>query len=220
MPLNKENKWNQITCTLLYGIKCHYLILMIYTQWVECSPIVQETRVQSYAKSYQKHKKWYLMPPCLTLSSIRWGSRVKWSNPGNGVAPSSSPWCGSYWKGSLQVILDYSHQLYLYGVQLLFLLYNNHSFSCCYIVLIINSVLLRYIHITAAWRYKRQMVRSFSLFGSASSQMTSCILTHAHTCKCNQNLPCGCPCAIMVKALDCGIVISTFKLWSRCYVHF
>ena len=48
--------------------------------------MVQETRVQSQVKSYQSLKKWYLMPPCLTLSIIRWGSRVKWSNPGNGVA--------------------------------------------------------------------------------------------------------------------------------------
>ena len=35
-----------------------------------------------------KTQKWYLMPPCLTLSIIRYVSRVKWSNPGKGVAPS------------------------------------------------------------------------------------------------------------------------------------
>ena len=40
-------------------------------------------------KSYQRlKKKWYLMPPCLALSIIRYRSRVKWSNPGNGVVPS------------------------------------------------------------------------------------------------------------------------------------
>ena len=33
------------------------------------------------------------MPPCLALSIIRYGSRVKWSNPGKGVAPSPTPWC-------------------------------------------------------------------------------------------------------------------------------
>ena len=33
------------------------------------------------------------MPPCLTLSIIRYGSRVKWSNPGKGVAPSPTHWC-------------------------------------------------------------------------------------------------------------------------------
>ena len=38
------------------------------------------------------------MPPCLTLSNIRYISRVKWSNPGKGVAPSPTPWTGSNWK--------------------------------------------------------------------------------------------------------------------------
>ena len=40
-----------------------------------------ETWVQSQVESYQRLIKWYLMPPCLTLSIIRYGSRVKWSNP-------------------------------------------------------------------------------------------------------------------------------------------
>ena len=48
--------------------------------------MVQETGVQSKVESYQRLKKWYMMPPCLALSTLRWGSRVKWSNPGNGVA--------------------------------------------------------------------------------------------------------------------------------------
>ena len=41
-------------------------------------------------------KKWYLIPLCFTLSNIRYVSRVKWSNPGKGVAPSSTPRCSSY----------------------------------------------------------------------------------------------------------------------------
>ena len=49
--------------------------------------MVQETGVQSHVESYQRLKKWYLMLPCLTLSIIRDVSRVKWNNPGNGVAP-------------------------------------------------------------------------------------------------------------------------------------
>ena len=53
------------------------------------------------------------MLPCLTLSIIRYRSRVKWSNPGNGVAPSPIPQCCSYWKGSLWVALDKGRQLYL-----------------------------------------------------------------------------------------------------------
>ena len=29
-----------------------------------------------------------------------------------GVVPSPTPWCSSYWKGSLLVALDYGRQLY------------------------------------------------------------------------------------------------------------
>ena len=53
------------------------------------------------------------MSPCLTLSIIRYGSRVKWSNPGKGLAPSPTHWCCSYRKGSLRITLDYGRQLYL-----------------------------------------------------------------------------------------------------------
>ena len=46
----------------------------------------------------------------LTLSIIRYVSRVKWNNPGKGVAPSPRPQCSSYRKGSLRVNLDFGHQ--------------------------------------------------------------------------------------------------------------
>ena len=42
-----------------------------------------------------KTQKWYLIPPCLTLSIIWYGSRVKWSNLRKGVAP-PTPLCSSY----------------------------------------------------------------------------------------------------------------------------
>ena len=57
-----------------------------------------ETWVQSPVESYQRLKKWYLMPPCLTLSIIRYGSRVKWHNTGKGVALSPTPWCSKLLK--------------------------------------------------------------------------------------------------------------------------
>ena len=63
--------------------------------------------------SHTKDSKWYLMSLSLTLSMIRYGSRVKWVNPGKGVTPSCAPWYGSYQKGSLLVTLDYGCQLYL-----------------------------------------------------------------------------------------------------------
>ena len=47
-----------------------------------------------------KTLKWYLIPPCLTLSNTRYVSKVKWSNPGKGVAPSPTPRCSSYEKGA------------------------------------------------------------------------------------------------------------------------
>ena len=59
-------------------------------------------------------KKWYLMPPCLTFSIIRYRSRVKWRNPGKGVVPSPTLWCRSYRKRSLWVTLDNGRQLYFY----------------------------------------------------------------------------------------------------------
>ena len=37
----------------------------------------------------------------------------KWSNPGKEVVPSPIPWYSSYWKRSLQVALNYGHQLFL-----------------------------------------------------------------------------------------------------------
>ena len=39
--------------------------------------MVRETGVHSLAESYQRLKKWFLTPPCLTLRIIRNGSRVK-----------------------------------------------------------------------------------------------------------------------------------------------
>ena len=59
--------------------------------------------------------KWYLIPPCLILNNIRYVSRVKWSNPGKGVAPFSTPQCSSYWKRSIQVAnFTYLLTLYIY----------------------------------------------------------------------------------------------------------
>ena len=41
----------------------------------------------------QRLKKYYLLPLCLTLSIIRFRSRVTWSNPWKGVAFSPTRWC-------------------------------------------------------------------------------------------------------------------------------
>ena len=69
-----------------------------------------KTWVQSQVESYQRLKKWYLMPPCLTLSIMRYRSMAKWVNPGKGVVPSPTPWCSSYRKGGLQDTIDYINE--------------------------------------------------------------------------------------------------------------
>ena len=58
-------------------------------KWVEFSPLIQETEVQFHVESYQRLKKWYLMPPCLTTNILRYVSNVKWCNPGKSVGSSS-----------------------------------------------------------------------------------------------------------------------------------
>ena len=64
-----------------------------------------------------KTLKWYSMLPCLTLSIIRYGSRVKRSNQRKWVEPSPTPRCISYRKGGLWVTLDYNPLLYrLYSI--------------------------------------------------------------------------------------------------------
>ena len=80
--------------------------------------MVLETWVQFQVESYQRLKKWYLTPPCLTLIIIKYRSRVMWSNPGKEV-PSHTLCCSGYWKGSLLVAFDYGcqqqqQQLYIY----------------------------------------------------------------------------------------------------------
>ena len=173
------------------------ILNFVLALWVDYSPKVRETGVQSQVNSYQRLNEWYLMPPRLTISIVRYESRVKWcrkvlhpprqlgvvtnekgdfglpttvanftviyiyiglavrvfaNGPGDlgsipgrvipktqkmvlddsllntqhykvrikgkvgqsreGVAPSPTPWCSSYRKGSLRVTLDYGRQLY------------------------------------------------------------------------------------------------------------
>ena len=111
-------KCERYLCLTLCVCVCVYewvsVCVYIYIYICQClvSPMAWEIWVQSQVELYQRLKKWYLMPPCLTLSIIRYSLRVQWGNHGKGVAPSSTPWCSSYWKGSLQVTFDYGHQLY------------------------------------------------------------------------------------------------------------
>ena len=84
----------------------NYILIRIYpatTPLADCDSLDQFFRrdVRVFANSpgdldsirgrlIPKTQKWYLIPPCLTLSIIRYGSRVKWSNPGKGAFESPS----------------------------------------------------------------------------------------------------------------------------------
>ena len=70
------------------------------------------------SRSYQKLKKCFLIPPCLRLRIIKYGSRVKWSNSGKEVAPSLIPWCSSYRKGTCRspstTVANFTYCIYIY----------------------------------------------------------------------------------------------------------
>ena len=94
-----------------------YIYIYIYIERervLKCTPMAPQTWIESQVESYQRLKLWYLMPPGLTFSIVRYGSRIKWSNPGKGVTPSPTPWFRSYRKGGLRVTLDYGRQLYFF----------------------------------------------------------------------------------------------------------
>ena len=60
--------------------------------------------------SHTKDSK-MLLAAFLLNSIIKYESRVNWGNPGRGEAPFPASQLSSYWKGNLQVILDYGRQL-------------------------------------------------------------------------------------------------------------
>ena len=101
-----------------------YINVSSWAKWAQCLPMSQETGVQSQVESYQRLKKWYVIPPCITLSTIRYVSRKTWSNPGKGAVPSPIPQCSYYWKGYLWVTLDYGQQLYFLCI---------HMYVCMYV---------------------------------------------------------------------------------------
>ncbi len=105
LPLTDRHRWQDISKLM------DYAPLINGTSWMS-RVFANGPRDRSSIPGpvISKTPKWYLMPPCLTFSIIRYGSKVKWVNP---VASSPTPWCCSYRKGSLLVTLDYGCQLYL-----------------------------------------------------------------------------------------------------------
>ena len=109
--LDSTDALSYIHTHLCQEISVIIIIIIVMTssfvKWLECSPMVWDTGVQSWSSHTKDSKKWYLMPPCLTLSIIRYESRAKWSNLKR-ASSSPIPWCWCYWKGSLRVALNYN----------------------------------------------------------------------------------------------------------------
>ena len=83
-----------------------------------------------YNRGIPKTEKMVLILPCLTLSIIKYISRVKWTYRGKWLTPSPTPWCSSYRKGSLRVTLDYGRQLYLLSIYKFYYYYLSGYFYC------------------------------------------------------------------------------------------
>ena len=82
-------------CIRIYRIRTSFISFSL-SKWVECSPMVRVTWVQSQVTSYQNLFKIVLDTSLLKLSNRRYASRVKWSNPGKGVEPFPTSRCRSY----------------------------------------------------------------------------------------------------------------------------
>ena len=117
-----------------------HIYIYIYTgplaEWVECSPMTRETGVESLVESYQRPKKWYLMPPCLTFSIIQYGSRVKWRNIEKGVVAIEK---GCIWNESVHEEISI-----FFGIIYLFC-----SYICVCFQLVAFALLMEY------WKHTR-----------------------------------------------------------------
>ena len=115
-----------------------------------------------------KTQKMVLDASLLNIRIIRQASRVKWSNPGEGIACFLTPWCSSYRKGSLWVTLDYGRQLYYLALRTFF-----HNFICtshriyiyvCVCVLLDTSLInTRHYKVVIKGKVERSRERSRAL---------------------------------------------------------
>ena len=78
-----------------------------------------------------KTQKMVLDASLLNIQHYNVWIKGKWSNPRKGVVPSSTPWFSSYWKGSLQVTLDYNWLTYFIYIYI-YILTHTHIYKFIY----------------------------------------------------------------------------------------
>ena len=138
----------EMTSVALVSVIHHYHINVLHTGslalWFECSPMFQFNPRSAHTKYF----KWYLVLPCLTLSNIRYVSRVKWSNPGKEVALCPTPRCCSYWKASLLVALGYCRHIYI-----IYIYIYNYIYVCVCVCVFPLVIWMIFIACQPFWRY-------------------------------------------------------------------
>ena len=90
--------------------RCYHSVFC-FCSWSDC----QRPRRPGFNPrlDHTDYSKNYLIHPCSTLSTITYGSRVKWSYPGKKEVPFPTTWYSSILKLRFWVLLDYGCQLYL-----------------------------------------------------------------------------------------------------------
>ena len=101
-----EGHWHAHTRVLPWGLSEVFRTVQVHCSRRRLLRKGVEFHVCTINKSAHTNKVWKL------IVCASYVSRVKWRNPGKEVAPSFTPRCSSYCKGSLLVALDYGRQLY------------------------------------------------------------------------------------------------------------
>ena len=96
------------------GIELHFLSLWydLIWNWTQVSQTIGE-HSNHYVNWHTKDLKNGVWPSLFCIQHYKVMIYGNSSDPGKGVAPSPTPHCSSYWKGSLQVTLDDDQQTYV-----------------------------------------------------------------------------------------------------------
>ena len=148
---------------------------ILFVCWgVECLPMAKETRVQSQVESYLRLKKWYLVPPCLTLSIIRYGSKLGGAIQGKELCPTLHLGVvvnekGDFWL-PLTTVTNFTLYIYIYIYSSSSVMINSLLLSTTYICLTVplkmwttrllaQVILFIVVNAFLGWADNRRMVQ-------------------------------------------------------------
>ena len=138
--------------------------------------MAQQIAVRSQVESYQR-------PSSLTFSTVRYVTRVKWSNLGNEVASSPTPRCCSNQKVSfcLQMwlyILDYLLSILIVNIKL-----STHIHAYIYIYIYIFNGPFNYEHHTSHTNFTHTHIHIYIyIYVCVCVCVCVCVRTRAYVC--------------------------------------